>query len=195
MSKKTKQLTIQTILIERMSLHEYKEEGKNLHINISTFKSPYGTCLVGSTSKGICYLSFVTTISNALTQLQDLWPRAHVITKQDNFHIEAQAYLENPFQKNPIHLHISGTDFQFNVWEKLLDIPLGKTVTYKDIAMKIKNPKAFRAVGTAISRNKIAFIIPCHRVIQSNGTVGEYRWGQHIKETILENEKIMIKKL
>ena len=78
---------------------------------------------------------------------------------------------------NQIKLHLKGTDFQLKVWESLLKIPMGQVATYANLAEQIGNPKAFRAVGTAIGNNPVAFLIPCHRVIQATGVLGEYHWG------------------
>ncbi|HLW10458.1 MAG TPA: methylated-DNA--[protein]-cysteine S-methyltransferase, partial [Fermentimonas sp.] len=87
-----------------------------------------------------------------------------------------------------IKLHIKGTDFQLKVWKTLLEIPLGKLSTYEEIAQHIQKPKAARAVGTAIGSNPIAFLIPCHRVIQASGGLGGYMWGEKRKTAIIERE-------
>jgi AraC family transcriptional regulator of adaptative response/methylated-DNA-[protein]-cysteine methyltransferase len=106
--------------------------------------------------------------------------------KKENIHNEAVDFINKGEGK--IDLHIKGTDFQINVWKELLKIKSGETSSYGEIARKINKPNAFRAAGTAIGKNPVAYIIPCHRVTKSNGEIGNYMWGVDKKREILKRE-------
>ncbi|MBU2525055.1 MAG: methylated-DNA--[protein]-cysteine S-methyltransferase [Bacteroidetes bacterium] len=172
--------------IEGMTPAEYKNGGKNLAVNYSFADSPFGNILVASTEKGICFMAFSEDASVAFQHLQSLFPNARFKQQLD----EAQQNARYIFTKDwsrlkAIKLHLKGTDFQLKVWQTLLKIPMGQLTTYGAVANKINNQKASRAVGTAIGSNPIAFLIPCHRVIQSTGMFGEYRWGNTRKTAII----------
>ncbi len=172
--------------IEGMTPAEYKNGGKNLHINYSFAESPFGNLLVASTPKGICYMAFAEEESKALEDLRAKFPNARFQQKLDLLQQNALFIFQNDWSKlGEIKLHLKGTDFQLKVWETLLKIPMGKLSTYGAIAEQIGNPKASRAVGTAIGSNPVAFLIPCHRVIQSSGIFGGYMWGTTRKTAII----------
>ncbi|MCI3936874.1 methylated-DNA--[protein]-cysteine S-methyltransferase [Chryseobacterium aahli] len=182
------------VKIEGMSPAEYKNGGKNLKINYSFSESPFGKIITASTEKGICYMAFEEEDKeNALRDLQNKFPNASFIEKEDEFQQNALSIFNKDWSKlNTIKLHLKGTDFQLKVWESLLKIPLGKLSTYGNLAGEIGNPKASRAVGTAIGSNPVAFLIPCHRVIQSSGKIGGYMWGSDRKQLIIGWESSMI---
>lgn len=174
------------INIEGMTPGEYKNGGSNLNINYSYAQSPFGKIIVASTAKGICHLSFFTDEFIAMQNLKTKFPLAnfteHLAIEQQN----ALSIFHNDWSKlGQIKLHLKGTDFQLKVWETLLKIPQGKVTTYGNIAKQIQNPNASRAVGTAIGDNPVAFLIPCHRIIQSSGILGGYHWGSVRKTAIL----------
>ena len=174
------------IKIEGMTPGEYKNGGENLYINYSFAETPFGNMLVASTAKGICYMAFAEDEQNAWNDLQQHFPNAHF--KQMVDLIQQQAlyiFTEDWQQLQKIKLHLKGTFFQLKVWETLLKIPMGKLATYGNIAASIENPTASRAVGTAIGSNPVAFLIPCHRVIQSTGLLGGYMWGTTRKAAII----------
>ncbi len=172
--------------IEGMTPAEYKNGGKNLHINYSFAESPFGNLLVASTPKGICYMAFAEEETKALEDLRAKFPNARFQQKLDLLQQNALSIFQNDWSKlGEIKLHLKGTDFQLKVWETLLKIPMGKLSTYGAIAEQIGNPKASRAVGTAIGSNPVAFLIPCHRVIQSSGIFGGYMWGTTRKTAII----------
>ncbi len=174
------------VKIEGMSPAEYKNGGKSLAINYSFSESPFGALLVASTDKGICHMAFETDKETALGNLKHKFPNASFFEKQDVLQKNALSIFNKDWTKlNTIKLHLKGTDFQLKVWESLLTIPMGKLSTYGSLAEKIGNPKASRAVGTAIGSNPVAFLIPCHRVIQSTGHLGGYRWGSERKQLIV----------
>jgi len=174
------------IKIEGMTPGEFKNGGENLHINYSFAESPFGNLLVASTAKGICYMAFADNEKEALQRLQIYFPKAHYKQVVDMIQQNALYIFTQDWNKlNEIKLHLKGTDFQLKVWETLLKIPMGQLSTYGHIASSINSPKAARAVGSAIGDNPVAFIIPCHRVIQSTGNFGQYHWGSTRKTVII----------
>ena len=174
------------INIEGMTPGEYKNGGENLSINYSYAESPFGNILVASTSKGICYMAFADDEKEALESLQKKFPRAIHKQMVDLIQQNALYIFTHDWGKlNTIKLHLKGTAFQIKVWETLLKIPMGQLSTYGGIAKGIHNPKASRAVGSAIGDNPVAFLIPCHRVIQSTGNFGQYHWGSNRKTAII----------
>ncbi|KAA2224327.1 bifunctional helix-turn-helix domain-containing protein/methylated-DNA--[protein]-cysteine S-methyltransferase [Chryseobacterium sediminis] len=174
------------VKVEGMSPAEYKNGGKSLTIHYSFSESPFGNLLVASTEKGICYMAFEDDKEKAFGELKQKFPNASFTEQQDALQKNALSIFDKDWTKlNTIKLHLKGTDFQLKVWESLLTIPMGKLSTYGSLAEKIGNPKAFRAVGTAIGSNPVAFLIPCHRVIQATGHLGGYRWGSDRKQLIV----------
>lgn len=179
------------VKIEAMTPGQFKNGGKNLQINYSFANSPFGDIIVASTDHGICYLSFVDTPETGFENLKNQFPNATYISHSDEY----QETILNVFNSNTtdfgvVKLHLKGTKFQLKVWEALLQIPQGKVSTYGKIAEEIKHTKASRAVGTAIGSNPIAYVIPCHRVIQSSGLLGGYMWGVTRKTVILAWEAV-----
>lgn len=174
------------INIEGMTPAEYKNGGKQLSINYSYAESPFGSLIIASTQKGICYMAFEEDEIKALTDLKMQFPNAVYQQKLDMLQQNALYIFQHDWShlKN-IKLHLKGTDFQLKVWETLLKIPMGKLATYGNIATKLENANASRAVGTAIGSNPVAYLIPCHRVIQSTGQIGGYMWGPTRKAAII----------
>jgi len=174
------------IKIEGMTPGEFKNGGENLSINYSYAESPFGNIIVASTPKGICYMAFAENEETATANLKAHFPNADFKQKLDLIQQNALYIFTHDWDKlNQIKLHLKGTDFQLKVWETLLKIPMGNLSTYGQIAGEIQNPKASRAVGTAIGSNPVAFLIPCHRVIQSSGHFGGYMWGTTRKTAII----------
>jgi len=173
------------ITIEGMTPAEYKKGGNNLIINYSFAESPFGNIIVASTLKGICYMAFIDDEQIAFAALQNHFPHADFRQMTDMIQQNALFIFSHDLSKlNEVKLHLKGTDFQLKVWQALLKIPMGKLSTYGGIAESIENPNASRAVGTAIGSNPVAFLIPCHRVIQSTGLFGGYMWG-HTRKTVI----------
>jgi len=172
--------------IEGMTPGEYKNGGENLAISYSFAESPFGDMLIASTAKGICHMAFADDQLEALNVLQKKFPNARYQQKVDLIQQNALYIFTHDWDKlNKIKLHLKGTPFQLKVWETLLKIPMGQLSTYGNIATQIRSPKASRAVGTAIGDNPVAFLIPCHRVIQSTGLIGQYHWGSVRKTAII----------
>ncbi len=181
------------INIEGMTPAEYKNGGNNLSINYSFAESPFGNLIVASTAKGVCYMAFNDDEINALNDLKQKFPNATFQRKLDLIQQNALFIFQNDWSKLPeVKLHLKGTDFQLKVWETLLKIPMGQLSTYGNIAGQIGNANASRAVGTAIGSNPVAFLIPCHRVIQSSGNIGSYMWGTTRKTAIIGWESAKI---
>lgn len=174
------------INIEGMTPGEYKNGGENLDINFSYAESPFGNILVASTSKGICYMAFADDETIAFRELKALYPNARFKQMVDTIQQKALFIFSQDWKKlDTIKLHLKGTAFQLKVWETLLKVPMGGLTTYGDLAAAIQNPKASRAVGSAVGDNPVAFLIPCHRVIQSAGITGGYHWGTTRKNAII----------
>ena len=174
------------INIEGMTPAEYKNGGKNLVINYSFAESHFGNIIVASTKKGICYLAFADQEQDAFTVMQGQFPNAAFKQMVDMVQQNALYIFTHDWTKiQQIKLHLKGTAFQLKVWETLLKIPAGRLATYKSIADKLENGNAARAVGTAIGSNPVAYLIPCHRVIQSAGKIGGYHWGSNRKAAII----------
>ncbi|KQM63856.1 cysteine methyltransferase [Pedobacter sp. Leaf216] len=172
--------------IEGMTPGEYKNGGENLHINYSFAESPFGNIIVASTPKGICHIAFYEDENIAFTNLQKQFPSALYQQLLDKEQQNALYIFSHDWSKlHQVKLHLKGTDFQLKVWEALLKIPMGKLATYGNIAKQLQNQNASRAVGTAIGDNPVAFLIPCHRVIQSSGALGGYHWGTDRKTAII----------
>jgi AraC family transcriptional regulator of adaptative response/methylated-DNA-[protein]-cysteine methyltransferase len=166
------------ITIEGMSPAEYKHGGASLEINYSFAKTPFGCMIVASTTKGICMMAFHDDQTRAFQELTTTFPKATFTKTIDPIQQNALSifrYRDNILPN--IKLHLKGTEFQLKVWNSLLKIPKGQLSTYGTIAHEIGHPKVARAVGTAIGSNPIAYLIPCHRVIQSSGSLSNYRWG------------------
>jgi AraC family transcriptional regulator of adaptative response/methylated-DNA-[protein]-cysteine methyltransferase len=166
------------VSIEGMTPGEYKNGGEHLRIHYQFSESIFGRLIVASTTKGICHLAFIQDETEALTNLKLTFPKASYRESQDPMHEQALKVFRSDWKELPaIKLHLKGSPFQLKVWETLLHIPLGGLTTYGTIAQHINRPKASRAIGSAIGDNPVAYLIPCHRVIQNSGLLGGYHWG------------------
>lgn len=157
----------------------------DLIIYYSYINTRYGLALIANTDIGVCYIAFGNK-EQILKELIDLFPgvtiREHLHKLQED---ACQIINKNTISNNPLPLHIKGTDFQIKVWEALLHIPTGMTTSYQNIARFIGNKNGSRAVGSAVGKNPISCLIPCHRVIRANGSIGEYHWGVDLKQKMI----------
>ncbi|EDX86597.1 methylated-DNA-[protein]-cysteine S-methyltransferase [Synechococcus sp. PCC 7335] len=176
------------VSIEAMSPGEYKNGGKGLEIHYGSHATLFGPVAIATTNRGICSLHFQDGSElDAEKLLSSTWPSARLVEDPK----QTQALCDRIFSPamaqshQPLTLLVKGTNFQLQVWRALLQIPSGSLTTYKTIAEMIERPKAVRAVGTAIGKNPIGYLIPCHRVIRGSGEVGGYRWGSDRKQAIL----------
>lgn len=172
--------------IEGMTPGEYRNGGENLAINYSFAETPFGEIIVASTGKGICRMEFTDDHAASFDALVEKFPNAKFTQIVDELQQNALFIFTQDWSRlKEIKLHLKGTDFQIKVWNALLKIPAGSLATYADVAARINNPKACRAVGTAIGENPVAFLIPCHRVIRSSGEFGNYHWGEVRKTAMI----------
>jgi len=168
---------------EAMSPGEYAAKGKGLTINWGWFESQFGEMLVMGTPRGLCGIGFTAEFGRnwALTDMQARWPEADFVQNQTALETQVSAILSN----GSANLLLIGAPFQIKVWEALLTIPSGHVTTYSEIAHHIGNPKAVRAVGTAVGRNPVSWLIPCHRALRKSGGLGGYHWGLPVKRALL----------
>ena len=174
------------VSIEAMTPGEFKNGGEHLHIDYTFTETVFGNIIIATTSKGVCKIDFIEDHSSSVRQLNDLWPNAIIKEKKNEHQNPVITFFQQDWNNlSRIKLHLKGTPFQLKVWEALLKIPSGELSTYSSVAGVIDSPKAFRAVGTAIGDNPIAYLIPCHRVIKSTGIIGEYHWGSIRKTSMI----------
>ncbi len=169
---------------EAMSPGEFARQGAGLVIHYGWFDSPFGETLAMGTDRGLCGLAFAEEFGRAvaLADMQARWPRAAYREAPDMIaHWVSAAFAG----RGEAALHMIGAPFQIKVWEALLQVPSGHVTTYSEIAQAIGNPRAVRAVGTAVGRNPVSFLIPCHRALRKSGALGGYHWGLPVKRAIL----------
>lgn len=171
------------VACEAMTPGEAKYGGAGLEVVHGFQPSPFGTCLIGATPRGICWLGFVQDDGEdgALAKLAARWPAARLVQDRDMI----KALAARAFGGGGVPVHLRGTNFQIKVWEALLRIPAGSAVAYSDVARAIGQPGAMRAVGKAVGANPVAFLVPCHRVIRKTGPFSGYIWGPERKRAIL----------
>ena len=175
------------VQLEAVTPGEYKQRGAGLVIDHGVHDTPFGQAFVALTTRGVCNFSFLDDQppETPLAALAHNWPEAELREAPSR----TQNVINTMFDSNqtsdrPISLHVSGTNFQISVWRALLQIPPAKVVSYAQVASAVGNPKAARAVGLAVGANPVALMIPCHRVIQQNGKLGGYHWGETRKQAI-----------
>jgi len=173
---------------EAMSPGEYARKGAGLQITFGWLETPFGEALAMATPRGLCGLGFTSEIGReaSFADLSGRWPNATFV---ENL-FEVRPFVEAALTGGTAQLQLIGGPFQIKVWEALLSIPSGDVTTYGDIAAAIGNPKAVRAVGTAVGRNPISWLIPCHRVLRKSGDLGGYHWGTPVKRALLAYETV-----
>ncbi|MGI9552828.1 MAG: methylated-DNA--[protein]-cysteine S-methyltransferase [Aurantibacter sp.] len=170
--------------IEACTPGEFRNRGKGVQIKVGEIDTSFGVAAIAETEKGICRLSF-DSFSVFLDTLKEEYSYAEFTEELGENGKLAQQYFRNwKIPKKKIGLDLHGTPFQIQVWKALLQIPSSSLASYQNIASSLKNQGAVRAVGTAIGKNPIAYLIPCHRVIKNNGKMGEYRWNSERKMAI-----------
>jgi AraC family transcriptional regulator of adaptative response/methylated-DNA-[protein]-cysteine methyltransferase len=175
---------------EAMTPGEFKLGGEGKTIHFGYHESPFGLALLMITDRGLCGLAFADNEAGKQLMLEDMkkrWPNAEYRFAPDS----TAPFAEQVFNRGsrtsdrPLRIVLIGTDFERRVWETLLKIPAGHAVSYSDIARHIDKPQAVRAVGSAVGRNPISFVIPCHRVLRKDGDLGGYHWGVTRKKAII----------
>lgn len=169
----------------------YRDGGKGVEIRFAVAETNLGALLVAATEIGVCSIQFGEDPQTLVEALQDRFPRARLIGADAAFEATVArvvAYVERPSQDLSLPLDVAGTAFQERVWRALSGIPRGSTASYADIAEKIGQPRAVRAVAQACAANPTALAIPCHRVVRTDGALSGYRWGVERKAALLERE-------
>ncbi|MDH5454341.1 MAG: bifunctional helix-turn-helix domain-containing protein/methylated-DNA--[protein]-cysteine S-methyltransferase [Paracoccaceae bacterium] len=169
---------------EAMSPGEFARAGAGLTIRYGWFPSAFGEALVMATDRGLCGLAFADECGRdtAFADLAGRWPRAELVEDAAGIAHWAEPALG---QSGETKLHMIGAPFQIKVWEALLRVPSGHVTTYSEIAQSVGNPRAVRAVGTAVGRNPVSWLIPCHRALRKSGGLGGYHWGLPVKRAML----------
>lgn len=172
---------------EAMSPGEYAARGAGLDIHFDWFDSPFGDMLVMGTTRGLCGVAFTAECgrAEAFRDMAGRWPQAVFTQQKDRVQPWVDAALG---VGDEARLHLIGAPFQIKVWQALLAIPSGHVTTYSEIANSIGTPKAVRAVGTAVGKNPISWLIPCHRALRKSGGLGGYHWGLPVKRAMLARE-------
>src|SRR3984957_8088590 len=174
---------------EAMSPGEWKNGGAGMTLTYGFHPSPFGTAIVIASGRGLAGLAFADPGEEtaALADMLRRWPRATHVEDHDRTAQLAQRVVDTRMWRadQPLRVTLIGTDFEIRVWETLLKIPMGRAVSYSDIASSIKRPTASRAVGAAIGRNPVSFVVPCHRALGKSGALTGYHWGITRKQAML----------
>ncbi len=170
---------------EAMSPGDYARAGEGLRVFWGWSDSPFGPALVMATERGICGIGFAaeTGAEATMRDLLSRWPKADFV--EDQMMLRPWALSAFGAGGDPTPVHAIGAPFQIKVWEALLAIPSGHVSTYSDIAAAVGNPRAVRAVGSAVGRNPVSWLIPCHRALRKTGALGGYHWGLKVKRALL----------
>jgi AraC family transcriptional regulator of adaptative response/methylated-DNA-[protein]-cysteine methyltransferase len=177
---------------EAMTPGDYKRRGEGLEMAYGFHASPFGEALLIATERGLAGLAFVDedkgqTRQDGLADMMQRWPKAHYVEAPAKTAPHAKQIFDAAgwSRERPMRLVMIGTDFDVRVWQTLLKIPMGRAVSYTDIARHIGAPSASRAVGSAVGRNPISFVVPCHRVLRGDGSLGGYHWGLTRKRALI----------
>lgn len=175
--------------VESITNTDFKNDFYPLVINYEFNSTIFGDCLIATYKSKICWLSFNADKAISLAELKAKWPEAELTENLSRVSILPNHIFDNPqMNGSEISVFIKGTPFQIKVWKILLTIPFGAQISYTDIAKKLGNINAVRAVANCIAKNDISYIIPCHRVIKKSGDVHKYRWGNELKLAMLKWE-------
>ena len=173
--------------LEAVTPGEFRKGGAGLTIEYAVHGTPFGDAFIAMTPRGICSLAFLADegLDGHVADLYKMWPHAEIY-ENDKSTLNAieMMFGQNMTLDRPLSLYVSGTNFQISVWKALLQIPQGMVASYGQVAAAIGQPRAARAVGLAVGTNPVAFLIPCHRVIQQSGKLGGYRWGETRKQAL-----------
>ena len=176
---------------EAMSPGVYASKGEGLTVRYGWFDGPFGKTLSMGTETGLCGMAFSAGCGReaALADMTARWPKARFVEDAEAIRDWTEAAFSG---RGEARLALIGAPFQIKVWEALLRIPTGHVTTYSDIAESIERPKAVRAVGTAVGRNPISWLIPCHRALRKSGELGGYHWGLPVKRAMMAYESVRL---
>ncbi len=175
-----------------MTPSAYRAGGAGQRIAYAIAESSLGRTLVATTARGVCRVAFADSDAQLLSELRQEYPQASLLPagqKEEAWVQQAVHSVDSPWTSPTVPLDVPGTAFQLRVWKALQAIPSGQTASYRDVARAIRAPRAARAVAQACAHNPVAVLVPCHRVVRSDGRVGGYRWGAARKQRLLEEEK------
>jgi AraC family transcriptional regulator, regulatory protein of adaptative response / methylated-DNA-[protein]-cysteine methyltransferase len=180
-----------TLRWEAMTPGEVARRGEGLTVRWGRFAGPFGGMLAMGTDRGLCGLAFTdeTGVDAAFADLSGRWPAATFVQEPAAVAAWVEAALS---QSGEARLHLIGAPFQIKVWEALMAIPSGHVTTYSEVARVVGSPRAVRAVGTAIGRNPVSWLIPCHRALRKSGGLGGYHWGLRVKRAMLAREALTL---
>ena len=174
---------------EAMSPGEWKSGGEGLTLHYGFHSSPFGAALVMATRRGLAGVAFADAGEerSAFADMQRRWPKASYVEDAAGTALLARRIFDPKLWRAevPLQVVLIGTDFEVRVWEALLKVPMGRLTTYSDLAAKVCSAKAARAVGAAVGKNPIAFVVPCHRVVGRSGSLTGYHWGLTRKRAML----------
>lgn len=174
--------------LEAMSPGEFKAGGAGLQIWYGVHETPFGLCLIATTARGICNLYFLNPPVAEIAEhdLRAAWESAEIVRDQQmTREISDRIFQPVAANRSPLVLYVKGTNFQIQVWRALLRIPFAGITTYQGLAQSMGRPTAARAIGNAVGKNQVGYLIPCHRVIRESGALGGYRWGLERKAALL----------
>ena len=189
------------VAVDAVTPGEDRALGAGLTISHGVHDSPFGECLIATTPRGVCALTFLgdvdrdEALDEAFDEVRQRWTRATLredLTATGAIAERVFAPVRAAGPERPLGVLLKGTNFQLKVWEALLRVPPGRVTTYEEIAAAIGAPRAVRAVGAAVGKNPIAYLIPCHRVIRKTGAFGDYRWGAARKQVMLTRELALV---
>ncbi len=173
------------VSVDAVTPGEFKSQGRGLVISYGFHHTPFGRCFIAATERGVTSLEFGEGC-HSVTRLARTWRAASLKEdRQLTGRLAQRIFACDRGNPASITLYLKGTNFQLKVWQALLQIPSGHVASYQDVARSIGCPGADRAVGNAVGRNPVAFVIPCHRVIRKSGAFGNYRWGSARKQAML----------
>ena len=180
--------------INIVTTEEIKNKGKGIYFYYGFGNSPVGRCFMVYSERGISCLQFTDMLTETcLSKLQKKLSSAIFIENNNNIQLIVNKVfsLKN---KHCFELWIEGTSFQIKVWQTLLQVPYGQLISYERLAQQAGYPQAVRAVASAVARNPVAYLVPCHRIVRKNGDIGNYRWGKETKKAIIkwENKNLNI---
>jgi AraC family transcriptional regulator of adaptative response/methylated-DNA-[protein]-cysteine methyltransferase len=179
-----------------MTPSSYKEGGKNENIAFALRKISFGHIIMAATSRGVCFVHFSDNFADLFRALHHEFPHAELLPTPENMSAELdnwihalEQYIAGSAPKPNVPLDLYGTAFQLKVWKFLISVKDAAHVTYKDVAIGINSPNSYRAAANACGANKVAVLIPCHRVLRGDGQLGGYRWGSEKKQQLLDMER------
>jgi len=178
----------QLVNFKRFSLADFNKHRTEKTIDFEIYTSDFGEIIIASVEDSICYLHFIENDEEAILKFESFFPECNWKRTSTEIHRKILKFINTSQIDVPINLLVKGTDFQVEIWKGLTAIGYGQLTNYSELSLYLEKPGASRAVGSAIGMNEIAYLIPCHRVIQKTGKLSGFRWGIDLKQKLLQNE-------